>query len=200
MYNSTGNIIDARHAVERGSPIPLCQNRYTNGMIVCVRPPPRLPHPPAVALAVPTTLLLNIIEFQHWFTTEVEPRQDTKKRPMIRPVESLTAALQATTTAPQANKRQSASLGPIFSMTEPIMKRVKTSNDTAAMLAFPIAFLHPFLHTHAFTRSPSGNAMTSSWLSQIPISTRTTVSRGAKANQPMKANVNANVAAQNARM
>merc|ERR1711920_617747 len=101
MYNSTGKNIETRQADEIGSPTPLCQNRYTNGMRVCVRPPPRLPHPPAVALAVPTTLLLNMIEFQNWFTTKVEPRQDTKKRAIIRPVPPVTSVLNETTTVPQ---------------------------------------------------------------------------------------------------
>merc|ERR1719284_2098144 len=108
--------------------------------------------------------------------------------------------LQETTTIPHVNKRQSVSLGPNFSMTEPKMKRVKTSKDTAAMFAFPIAFLHDFLHTHAFTRSFSGSNCRASLLSQMPISTRTTVNSGANANQPMKAKVKANVAAQNARI
>eukprot|EP00972_Heterocapsa_arctica_P053042 7810540-Heterocapsa_arctica.AAC.1 len=57
-----------------------------SGMIICVRPPPRLPPPPAGASAVPTTETLKRIEFRNWFTTKVEPRADTKNRAMTKPV------------------------------------------------------------------------------------------------------------------
>ena len=68
------------------------------------------------------------------------------------------------------------------------------------MLADPICDLQFFLHTHASTRSLSGSVFMKASLSQSPMSTRTTVSKGAKANQPMKASVMAKVAAQKARM
>merc|ERR1719387_3352779 len=145
QYRRTGKAIDARHDSDKGNPTPSYQNLYTRGMSVCVRPPPRLPQPPAVALAVPTTLRLNMMEFQNWFTTKVDPRQDTKKRAVIKPGALTTAALQETTIIPQASKKQSDSLGPNFSITDPMMKRVKTSNETAAMFALPMAALHDFL-------------------------------------------------------
>merc|ERR1719462_1167274 len=68
------------------------------------------------------------------------------------------------------------------------------------MFALPIVDLHELLHTQAATRSLSGSSCTSALLSHKPKSTRTTVSKGAKANQPMNARQKASVAAQNARM
>mmetsp|Transcript_61651 Transcript_61651/g.161964 ORF Transcript_61651/g.161964 Transcript_61651/m.161964 type:complete len:223 (+) Transcript_61651:441-1109(+) len=168
-------------------------------MSVCVRPPPMFPQPPAVAFAVPTTDALNKIEFQNWFTTKVEPRADTKNRAMTKPVLVVTAALQATTIAPQSRRMQSVFTGPSRSMTPPRMKRVKTSNETEAMLASPMIFLQLFLQMH-FTTFSSMSSWIAALLSQIPMSLRTTVSRGAKANQPMNASMNAMVAPQNPRM
>merc|ERR1719493_267846 len=81
-------------------------------MIVWVRPPPKFPQPPAVAFAVPITLGAKRIEFQNWFTTKVDPKADTKKRTMIRPVPLVTSALQPTTTAPHSSSRTSVFTGP----------------------------------------------------------------------------------------
>mmetsp|Transcript_46001 Transcript_46001/g.82839 ORF Transcript_46001/g.82839 Transcript_46001/m.82839 type:complete len:208 (-) Transcript_46001:58-681(-) len=141
-----------------------------------------------------------MMEFQNWLTTKVDPRADTKKRAIIKPVAEVTAALAETTMVPQVRSMQSVKRGPKYSITEPMMKRVKTSNETAARFALPMAALHAFLHTQPFTFSASGSKFTASWLSQIPMSTRTTLNKGAKANQPTNARQKASVAAQKARM
>mmetsp|Transcript_38847 Transcript_38847/g.87308 ORF Transcript_38847/g.87308 Transcript_38847/m.87308 type:complete len:231 (-) Transcript_38847:55-747(-) len=166
-------------------------------MSVCVRPPPKFPQPPAVALAVPTTALLKRMEFQNWFTTKVEPRAETKKRTAMRPVPFEIVVLMATTAAPKRRRPQSVFTGPKRSITEPRMKRMKTSKETEAIFALAMVCLQPFLHTHsAFSMSNCTSAL----LSQSPMSLRTTVIKGANANHPMKANMKARVAAQNARM
>eukprot|EP00972_Heterocapsa_arctica_P107452 15828807-Heterocapsa_arctica.AAC.1 len=168
-------------------------------MSVCVRPPPMFPQPPAVAFAVPTTDALNKIEFQNWFTTKVEPRADTRKRTMISPVPLVMRAPAATITLPQSKRTTSVFTGPNLSMTAPRMKRVKTSNETEAMLASPMVLLHCFLQMH-FTFFSSMSSWIAALLSQSPMSLRTTVISGANANQPMNASMNARVAPQNARM
>ena len=52
----------------------------TRGMMSCVAPPPRLPHPPATPLAVPTTLLENMELIQYWVETKVAKEKPVKKR------------------------------------------------------------------------------------------------------------------------
>ena len=42
-------------------------------MTVCVTPPPALPQPPTVALAVPTTFGANITEVWNWVITKLAP-------------------------------------------------------------------------------------------------------------------------------
>ena len=45
----------------------------TSGMAICVTPPPKLPHPAVVALAVPTTLGANITEVWYCVMTKEAP-------------------------------------------------------------------------------------------------------------------------------
>merc|ERR1719517_267612 len=171
-YTTAGNSIANRHDWLNESPRPSCQTLYIKGIITCVSPPPRFPQPPAVALAVPTTFLLNMIEFQNWFTTKVEPKAETKKRTVMSPGPLVTNALQPTTTIPHRSSMQSVFFWPILSMTLPSKKRVRMSNDTAQTLAFVMVALQspPFLQSHlVFWMS----ICTLSSLSQIPMSLRT---------------------------
>eukprot|EP00951_Prasinocladus_malaysianus_P003356 scaffold23739_cov41-Prasinocladus_malaysianus.AAC.2 len=55
------------------------------GISSCVTPPPRLPHPPAVALARPTIFGVNIMEHQNWVATKVDRLSPTNSRPMMNP-------------------------------------------------------------------------------------------------------------------
>ena len=45
----------------------------TSGITICVTPPPMLPHPAVVALAVPITLGANITEVWYWVITKDAP-------------------------------------------------------------------------------------------------------------------------------
>ena len=45
----------------------------TNGITICVTPPPRFPHPAVVAFAVPTTFGANITEVWYWVITNEAP-------------------------------------------------------------------------------------------------------------------------------
>ena len=50
------------------------------GMTSCVTPPPRLPHPAVVALAVPTTLGANITDVWYWVITNDAPMMPMSTR------------------------------------------------------------------------------------------------------------------------
>ena len=45
----------------------------TSGITICVTPPPRLPHPAEVALAVPTQFGANITDVWYWVMTKEAP-------------------------------------------------------------------------------------------------------------------------------
>ena len=45
----------------------------SRGMAICVTPPPRLPQPAVVALAVPTMFGANITEVWYWVMTKDAP-------------------------------------------------------------------------------------------------------------------------------
>ena len=47
---------------------------------ICETPPPMLPQPAAVALAVPITFGANMREHQNWFVTKAAPTIPMKKR------------------------------------------------------------------------------------------------------------------------
>ena len=56
----------------------------SSGITLCVTPPPALPQPPTVALAVPTTLGANITEVWNCVMTKLAPmapmaRRNTRK-------------------------------------------------------------------------------------------------------------------------
>ncbi len=50
------------------------------GMICWVNPPPMLPHPPVMALAVPTTFGANIIDVWYWVMTNDAPMIPINRR------------------------------------------------------------------------------------------------------------------------
>ena len=49
-------------------------------MTICVTPPPRLPHPAVVALAVPTTLGANITDVWYCVMTKAAPITPMSRR------------------------------------------------------------------------------------------------------------------------
>ena len=73
-----GTIMDTRHATFGSKPEPTIGLKSTLIMKICVTPPPRLPHPAAVAFAVPTTFGANMSEHQNWLVTKVAPAQPMK--------------------------------------------------------------------------------------------------------------------------
>ncbi|KAE8663856.1 hypothetical protein F3Y22_tig00112864pilonHSYRG00034 [Hibiscus syriacus] len=68
-----------RQAVNLTAPMSRMRPK-TTGMISCVAPPPRFPHPPATPLAVPTTGAENMELIQNWVDTKVAREKPVKKR------------------------------------------------------------------------------------------------------------------------
>ncbi len=57
-----------------------------SGMTLWVTPPPALPQPPTVALAVPTTFGANITEVWYWVMTKDAPMMPMNRRPIRKDV------------------------------------------------------------------------------------------------------------------
>mmetsp|Transcript_62035 Transcript_62035/g.102993 ORF Transcript_62035/g.102993 Transcript_62035/m.102993 type:complete len:433 (-) Transcript_62035:55-1353(-) len=114
------------------------------GMKACTKPPPRLPQPPAMALAVPTTLPLNRAMVQNWHGTNVAPARPTNNRSMISPVESCTTAPRATGMDVASRTKDIQRLGPSLSHMGPMITRARMVAMTAHVLASPICgFVKP---------------------------------------------------------
>src|SRR3989304_3542069 len=70
MRNKTApGMTMARRQLANCSNPKLTRAAKTSGITICVTPPPRLPHPAVVALAVPTQLGANMIEVWDWVIT-----------------------------------------------------------------------------------------------------------------------------------
>merc|ERR1712093_527646 len=125
---------------------------FTNAqmMKICVTPPPRLPHPAAVAFAVPTTFGANMSEHQNWFVTKVAPAQPMRNRRTVYIVGPLIRDERPTMVPPNVNNAHCTFTGPSTSSPVPRMMRTKTVEPTDAMPAFAIVFLHsvPLPQTH----------------------------------------------------
>jgi hypothetical protein len=61
-----------------------------------VTPPPRLPQPPEVALAMPTILGVNMTDDQNWHATKVARPKPMKKRHSRKPSGVSTVAMANT--------------------------------------------------------------------------------------------------------
>mmetsp|Transcript_33849 Transcript_33849/g.74035 ORF Transcript_33849/g.74035 Transcript_33849/m.74035 type:complete len:242 (-) Transcript_33849:126-851(-) len=114
---------------------------YTAGMRNCVTPPPRLPQPPAVALAIPTILGLNITEDQNWQATKVARPQPMKKREMRNPMGVVTVAIPKTAGATPSIRNAYPQRGPNVSQKTPIDTRQKMVPVTAATPALPMSMM-----------------------------------------------------------
>ena len=64
-------------------------------MTSCATPAPRLPHPAATALAVPTTLEVNMRVHQYWHMTKVPPAKPMHSRVTVNPAPFWTKPRQA---------------------------------------------------------------------------------------------------------
>ena len=73
-----------------GTYAPTVSTPSTTGMTSCVTPPPRLPHPAVVALAVPTTFGANITDVWYCVITNDAPMTPIATR-KIRNVSKLCA-------------------------------------------------------------------------------------------------------------
>ena len=79
MMNMTaGTTIATRQATFASRPASTIGLKSTDIIKIWVTPPPKLPQPAAVALAVPTTFGANISEHQNWLVTKVAPAQPMK--------------------------------------------------------------------------------------------------------------------------
>ena len=93
-----------------------------------VMPPPALPHPPANALADPTTFLSKKPVVQTWHGTKTAPRIPTKNRNTIRPAAFVTKPAIAVGRAP-INKRLAYTFrGPHLSQAGPASARATRLN------------------------------------------------------------------------
>ncbi len=110
-------------------------------MTIWVIPPPRLPHPPHKAFAVPTTSLQNIREDQNWHITKVPPAEPMNKRRIARPVALLTVPVRA---VGMEAKHKTAAIGiraPHLSQAGPRMKRIRMVPPTPTMEEVQISCL-----------------------------------------------------------
>ena len=74
-----GTTIASLHSRNSLAPKPTMTAR-TRGVAICVTPPPRLPHPAVVALAVPITLGANIIDVWYCVMTKAAPMTSIPRR------------------------------------------------------------------------------------------------------------------------
>merc|ERR1719487_253874 len=155
-----GTIIAIRHDISSSMP-PNSRIGITNAhmMKICVTPPPRLPHPAAVAFAVPTTFGANISEHQNWFVTNVAPAQPMRNRRPLYIHLFVIIDEMATMVPPNVSRAHCTFTGPSTSSPVPRMMRTKTVEPTDAIPALAIVFLHsvplPQMHFTALMVSKS---------------------------------------------
>ena len=112
---------------------PICRiTENTSGMISCVAPPPRFPHPAAIPLAEPTTGPENIELIQNCVETKVASENPAKNRTMINPIGDLIPDVKYTAGAVESVNAAEARRGPKRSQAVPMTRRAKTEPDTEA--------------------------------------------------------------------
>lgn len=102
-------------------------------------PPPRLPHPPARPLAVPTTGAENMELIQNWVETKVASENPAKKRTKMKEVGEAAAAAKKTAGAVRRESEAEARRGPMRSQAVPMARRAKTAPETEAIPALPMS-------------------------------------------------------------
>mmetsp|Transcript_20977 Transcript_20977/g.45526 ORF Transcript_20977/g.45526 Transcript_20977/m.45526 type:complete len:169 (-) Transcript_20977:262-768(-) len=103
-------------------------------MTIWVTPPPRLPHPPTSALAVPATSFVNMRDVQNWQQTKVDPPSPMKKRRVASEAALLTRPVHAQGIEQSINSTPMRIRAPYLSHIGPLMKRMKTVPATEQML------------------------------------------------------------------
>ena len=119
-------------------------------MKICATPPPKLPQPPAVAFAVPTTLGANMSEHQNWFVTNVAPHIPMKNRMRMKFQGALINAAAATQMAPKVNRLDCTFTGPKRSINVPkdtLTTKVEATDAIPASAKVDLHFVPP-VHTH----------------------------------------------------
>lgn len=125
-----------------------------------VIPPPAFPHPPAKALAVPTTFLSKKPVHQTWQGTKVAPRMPTKKRKAINPLGVVTRPAMAVGIAPHKSVPIKTHRGPNRSQSGPHMNRTRRlTKIISCSFAFPANTF-----THVASKATMFEFATSSWV------------------------------------
>ena len=83
-----------RHAVKLGDLKGPLMSSKISGIMSWVKPPPRLPQPAVIPLAVPTIDAENMVLIQNWQDTKVARENPMKKRDKIKPTVVDTVAMQ----------------------------------------------------------------------------------------------------------
>ena len=148
----------------------------TSGITSCVTPPPRLPQPAVVALAVPTTLGANITEVWYCVITNEAPITPISRRKMTNVSKFWESPISITGNEPRISNPVYVRRGPIRSSTQPIATRAKIVMKTEAI------------------------SEVKTWELVRLRSSRTSPSSGAIPNQPKKQRKNASQVRWNVRM
>mmetsp|Transcript_56850 Transcript_56850/g.68052 ORF Transcript_56850/g.68052 Transcript_56850/m.68052 type:complete len:217 (-) Transcript_56850:22-672(-) len=106
-----------------------------------VTPPPRLPHPPTKAFAVPTTSLVNMRLDQNWHMTKHDPTSPMNNRRIIKSLASWMIPVNAAGIEHAHKIIVKSTLAPYLSHAGPNAKRMKIVPITLTMLLVQICSL-----------------------------------------------------------
>eukprot|EP00965_Chrysotila_dentata_P254857 6212017-Pleurochrysis_carterae.AAC.1 len=111
------------------------------GITRLVIPPPKLPQPPAVALAAPTIDLLKSCEHQTWQVTKLARPRPMMKRQMMKPLADWVKAMPMMPGTASMRMPKKARRAPNFSHSQPEMRRMPMVPATDAMFELPMSLL-----------------------------------------------------------
>mmetsp|Transcript_1471 Transcript_1471/g.2348 ORF Transcript_1471/g.2348 Transcript_1471/m.2348 type:complete len:214 (-) Transcript_1471:132-773(-) len=137
---TAGTMHTVRQAISTDIPV-WKRGKRTEPMTSCVTPPPRLPHPPTRALAVPATSLVNMRLVQNWQQTKVDPPKPMKNRRIAREAALLTRPVKAHGMEANIRRIPIRMRAPNLSHIGPLMKRMKVVPSTEQMLDVQICCL-----------------------------------------------------------
>mmetsp|Transcript_835 Transcript_835/g.1375 ORF Transcript_835/g.1375 Transcript_835/m.1375 type:complete len:210 (+) Transcript_835:1541-2170(+) len=137
---TAGKIKHTRHA--RSSCIPKeLMAAKSSGITKLVKPPPRLPQPPAVAFARPTIFLENMTDTQAWHATKDARPMPIKERQTMKPIASVTYIIASRGGIVIRSRIESPFRAPHVSAIRPMTSRKKMVLPTEAMAAAAICDL-----------------------------------------------------------
>lgn len=111
----------------------------TSGMMSCVAPPPKLPQPPEIPLAVPTTCPENMELIQNCVETKVANEKPVKNRTRRNEIGDEMIEVKQTAGAVRRISEAEARRGPNKSQAVPMAIRAKTAPETDAIPALPMS-------------------------------------------------------------